>query len=165
MAPYPSLESNRAWLRRRSRAADPAIENFAIMAPATSPLYDLVAAPGPAVASPAAAADRLIGLVGVIRLAPPEAGYVVAKACQGRGVASEALAVMLRRYWAAQPAVPAVEAYIDAGNAASEKVARRAGFAPRPGRAVPAGGVLPNGDEVDCEVGVWVCERPESSSS
>lgn len=163
MAPYPSLESNRAWLRRRSRAADPAIENFAILAPATSPLYELGVA-GVASETETETSARLIGLVGVIRLAPPEAGYVVAKACQGRGVASEALALMLRRYWANQPAVPAVEAYIDAGNVASEKVARRAGFVPQPERTVPAGGALPNGDAVDCEVGVWVCERPTTLS-
>lgn len=165
MAPYPSLESNRAWLRRRSRAAHPAIENFAILAPATSPLYELgAAAAGAASGAGAGTPARLLGLVGVIRLAPPEAGYVVARACRGRGVASEALGLMLRRYWAAQPAVPAVEAYIDAGNVASEKVARRAGFVPRPERAVPAGGALPNGDAVDCDVGVWVCERPAASS-
>ncbi|KAK7976768.1 hypothetical protein PG989_015231 [Apiospora arundinis] len=131
------LETTHVMIRDRSHGAKPGIENFAIMAGPESPLYKLVINPAAPVQDlkggregegEAAAAPKLIGWTGVVRVAPEEIGWYVTTPCRGLGVATEAVQTMLRRYWVAQPGTSEVTALISEGNAVSERVATRAGF-------------------------------------
>lgn len=62
--------------------------------------------------------------------APPEAGWVLAPAAQGRGVATEAVQAMLG--WAdATLAAARITCLIDPANAPSHRVAAKAGFRPQ----------------------------------
>lgn len=64
--------------------------------------------------------------LGALDRAEPEAMYALLPAARGRGVATRCLATLCD--WAAGAGRPAVTLVVVAGNAASEAVARRAGF-------------------------------------
>ncbi|KAK8880172.1 GNAT domain-containing protein [Apiospora arundinis] len=169
METAPSLETTHVMIRDRSHSAKPGIENFAIMAGPESPLYKLVdhsAAPsqdlegGIEGEGEAAAAPKLIGWTGVVRVAPEEIGWYVATPCRGLGVATEAVQAMLKRYWVAQPGTLEVTALISEGNAVSERVATRAGFVRDPERRIANGSMLPNGIVTDRDHAVWALKRP-----
>ncbi|KAK8053191.1 hypothetical protein PG996_012492 [Apiospora saccharicola] len=174
METAPDLEATRTIIRDRAYGAKPGVVNFAIMAGPESPLYGLMTAAAPGSSPPppptklineelsdaAKPAPKIIGFTGILRVAPEEAGWYVAGSCRGRGVATEAVAAMLGKYWEAQPATTEVIAYISEGNVVSERVAARAGFVRAMERTSTQGSVLPNGLVTECDHRVWVAKKP-----
>ena len=66
---------------------------------------------------------------GLVPGSPPEIGYGILEAFQGRGYATEAVRLALR--WAFRhPEVEAVEAEAEADNTASQRVLAKCGFRP-----------------------------------
>ncbi|KAK8044316.1 hypothetical protein PG993_004340 [Apiospora rasikravindrae] len=174
MEKAPTLEEARAMIRERAYGAKPGIVNFAIMVGPESPLYGLVAAPAPnnddsppqqqgqlaLELERETTPPKLIGITGVLRVAPEEAGWFVAGPCRGLGVAAEAVGLMLGKYWDTKPAAAEVIAYIQEGNVASETVAAKVGFVRAMGRTLVKGSTLPNGLVAMGDCGCWVVKRP-----
>ncbi|KAK7932151.1 hypothetical protein PG985_002863 [Apiospora marii] len=163
MQTAPDLEKTRTMIRDRAYGAKPGIVNFAIMAGPGSPLYGLATATAPEEGETSNAPTpepRIIGITGVLRVAPEEAGWYVAGSCRGLGVATEAVGAMLGKYWETQPAATEVIAYIRVGNVASERTAARSGFVRAMERTVAKGSILPNGMVADGDCGVWVAKKP-----
>jgi RimJ/RimL family protein N-acetyltransferase len=75
--------------------------------------------------------DEFLGFVGLIRFdwdaLESEIGYVIAPSARGRGVAGRAIA-LVSRWGFEQLGLERIEAMIDVENAASLKVAERAGY-------------------------------------
>lgn len=84
----------------------------------------------------------------------------MAGSCRGLGVATEAVGLMLGRYWESRPAATEVIGYIQVGNVASERVAARSGFVRAMERTLAKGCTLPNGVVTKCDHGVWVAKKP-----
>ncbi|KAK7943415.1 uncharacterized protein PG986_012528 [Apiospora aurea] len=147
MEKAPTLEVTRTMIRDRAYGAKPGIVNFAIMVGPESPLEET---------NP----PKLIGVAGVLRVAPEEAGWWVAGLCRGLGVATEAVGLMLEKYWETKPAAAEVIAFIQEGNVPSERVAAKAGFVRVMERTMIKGSTLPNGQVMKSDCGVWVAKRP-----
>ncbi|KAK8085565.1 hypothetical protein PG997_006836 [Apiospora hydei] len=173
MEKAPTLEVTRTMVRDRAYGAKPGIVNFAIMVGPESPLYGLATAAGPNDDSPQQQQrepegepreetnpPKLIGVAGVLRVAPEEAGWWVAGLYRGLGVATEAVGLMLEKYWETKPAASEVIAYIQEGNVPSERVAAKAGFVRVMERTMVKGSTLPNGQVMKSDCGVWAAKRP-----
>ena len=113
----------------RTHAHDPAVENYAILLAAAP---EAIAAALSSSSSSAAAPPpppRCIGNCGVLPAGERlMLGYGLQRAYWGRGYMSEAVPLLLRRYWGATPGARRLHAVVNPENVASVRILVANGF-------------------------------------